>query len=168
MTWWIKTEDQPRMSLGSVGTLDARKCSEKGSNSARRGPARSGTLRCRRDEPRDSPQFAAMTSDGTLPALNDASDDTTPPSAPPLTSCSAQTDFVDDGAERTSTTTTTNDEACQKFEAIMAVCAIVGLVAITCVFVVAGAFVGTKNSDSATIFQRRLETYKILRGVSES
>ena len=50
----------------------------------------------------------------------------------------------------------------------MAVCAIVGLVAITCVFVVAGAFVGTKNSDSATIFQRRLETYKILRGVSES
>jgi hypothetical protein len=73
-------------------------------------------------------------------------------------------------SERTSVCTTNddNDEACQKFEAIMAVCAIVGLVAITCVFVVAGAFVGTKNSDSATIFQRRLETYKILRGVSES
>jgi hypothetical protein len=58
------------------------------------------------------------------------------------------------------------EEACQKFEAVMAVCAIVGLVAITCVFVVAGAFVDTK-SDSATIFQRRLETYKALRGVSE-
>ena len=37
-----------------------------------------------------------MTSDGALPAMNDASDDTTRPSAPPLTSCSAQTDFVDD------------------------------------------------------------------------
>lgn len=100
-----------------------------------------------------------MTSDGAL-TMNETSDDTTRPSAPPLTSCSAQTDFVDDDDD--------NDEACQKFEAIMAVCAIVGLVAITCVFVVAGAFVGTKNSDSATIFQRRLETYKILRGVSES
>jgi hypothetical protein len=107
-----------------------------------------------------------MTSDGTLPALNDASDDTTPPSAPPLTSCSAQTDFVDDecGARDVDVA---EEEACQKFEAVMAVCAIVGLVAITCVFVVAGAFVGTK-SDSATIFQRRLETYKVLRGVSKS
>ena len=124
------------------------------------------TLRCRRDEPRDSPQFATMTSDGAL-TMNETSDDTTRPSAPPLTSCSAQTDFVDDvGAFVVDDDD--NDEACQKFEAIMAVCAIVGLVAITCVFVVAGAFVGTKNSDSATIFQRRLETYKILRGVSES
>lgn len=124
------------------------------------------TLRCRRDEPRDSPQFATMTSDGAL-TMNETSDDTTRPSAPPLTSCSAQTDFVDDvGAYAAAADD--DDEACQKFEAIMAVCAIVGLVAITCVFVVAGAFVGTKNSDSATIFQRRLETYKILRGVSES
>lgn len=124
------------------------------------------TLRCRRDEPRDSPQFATMTSDGAL-TMNETSDDTTRPSAPPLTSCSAQTDFVDDVAAYVDDQDD-NDEACQKFEAIMAVCAIVGLVAITCVFVVAGAFVGTKNSDSATIFQRRLETYKILRGVSES
>tara|TARA_B110000003_G_scaffold213312_1_gene212360 strand:+ start:2247 stop:2576 length:330 start_codon:yes stop_codon:yes gene_type:complete len=109
-----------------------------------------------------------MTSDGAL-TMNETSDDTTRPSAPPLTSCSAQTDFVDDvGAYVDAATNDDNDEACQKFEAIMAVCAIVGLVAITCVFVVAGAFVGTKNSDSATIFQRRLETYKILRGVSES
>ena len=123
------------------------------------------TLRCRRDEPRDSPQFATMTSDGAL-TMNETSDDTTRPSAPPLTSCSAQTDFVDDVGAFVDDDD--NDEACQKFEAIMAVCAIVGLVAITCVFVVAGAFVGTKNSDSATIFQRRLETYKILRGVSES
>lgn len=124
------------------------------------------TLRCRRDEPRDSPQFATMTSDGAL-TMNETSDDTTRPSAPPLTSCSAQTDFVDDVGAYVYDDDD-NDEACQKFEAIMAVCAIVGLVAITCVFVVAGAFVGTKNSDSATIFQRRLETYKILRGVSES
>jgi len=124
------------------------------------------TLRCRRDEPRDSPQFATMTSDGAL-TMNETSDDTTRPSAPPLTSCSAQTDFVDDVGACVDDQDD-NDEACQKFEAIMAVCAIVGLVAITCVFVVAGAFVGTKNSDSATIFQRRLETYKILRGVSES
>lgn len=124
------------------------------------------TLRCRRDEPRDSPQFATMTSDGAL-TMNETSDDTTRPSAPPLTSCSAQTDFVDDVGASVDDDDD-NDEACQKFEAIMAVCAIVGLVAITCVFVVAGAFVGTKNSDSATIFQRRLETYKILRGVSES
>jgi hypothetical protein len=114
-----------------------------------------------------------MTSDGAL-TMNETSDDTTRPSAPPLTSCSAQTDFVDDvGAYDDDVGAyddddDDNDEACQKFEAIMAVCAIVGLVAITCVFVVAGAFVGTKNSDSATIFQRRLETYKILRGVSES
>jgi len=106
-----------------------------------------------------------MTSDGAL-TINETSDDTTLPSAPPLTSCSAQTDFVDDVGAYVDQDD--NDEACQKFEAIMAVCAIVGLVAITCVFVVAGAFVGTKNSDSATIFQRRLETYKILRGVSES
>lgn len=125
------------------------------------------TLRCRRDEPRDSPQFATMTSDGAL-TMNETSDDTTRPSAPPLTSCSAQTDFVDDVGAYVDDDQDDNDEACQKFEAIMAVCAIVGLVAITCVFVVAGAFVGTKNSDSATIFQRRLETYKILRGVSES
>lgn len=124
------------------------------------------TLRCRRDEPRDSPQFATMTSDGAL-TMNETSDDTTRPSAPPLTSCSAQTDFVDDVGAYVDDDDD-DDEACQKFEAIMAVCAIVGLVAITCVFVVAGAFVGTKNSDSATIFQRRLETYKILRGVSES
>lgn len=124
------------------------------------------TLRCRRDEPRDSPQFATMTSDGAL-TMNETSDDTTRPSAPPLTSCSAQTDFVDDVGAYVDDDDD-EDEACQKFEAIMAVCAIVGLVAITCVFVVAGAFVGTKNSDSATIFQRRLETYKILRGVSES
>lgn len=124
------------------------------------------TLRCRRDEPRDSPQFATMTSDGAL-TMNETSDDTTRPSAPPLTSCSAQTDFVDDVGAFVDDDDD-DDEACQKFEAIMAVCAIVGLVAITCVFVVAGAFVGTKNSDSATIFQRRLETYKILRGVSES
>ena len=111
-----------------------------------------------------------MTSDGAL-TMNETSDDTTRPSAPPLTSCSAQTDFVDDVVDARSDVVDDdddNDEACQKFEAIMAVCAIVGLVAITCVFVVAGAFVGTKNSDSATIFQRRLETYKILRGVSES
>jgi hypothetical protein len=110
-----------------------------------------------------------MTSDGAL-TMNETSDDTTRPSAPPLTSCSAQTDFVDDVGAYVDAATETDDddEACQKFEAIMAVCAIVGLVAITCVFVVAGAFVGTKNSDSATIFQRRLETYKILRGVSES
>ena len=107
-----------------------------------------------------------MTSDGAL-TMNETSDDTTRPSAPPLTSCSAQTDFVDDVGAYVYDDVD-NDEACQKFEAIMAVCAIVGLVAITCVFVVAGAFVGTKNSDSATIFQRRLETYKILRGVSES
>jgi|Transcript_659 hypothetical protein len=107
-----------------------------------------------------------MTSDGAL-TMNETSDDTTRPSAPPLTSCSAQTDFVDDVGAYVDDDDD-NDEACQKFEAIMAVCAIVGLVAITCVFVVAGAFVGTKNSDSATIFQRRLETYKILRGVSES
>ena len=77
MTCWIKTEDQPRMSLTSVGTLDARKCSEKGRNSARRGPVSHRTLRCRRDEPRDSPQFAAMTSDGAL-TMNETSDDTTP------------------------------------------------------------------------------------------
>lgn len=110
-----------------------------------------------------------MTSDGAL-TMNETSDDTTRPSAPPLTSCSAQTDFVDDVGAYVDDQDDQddNDEACQKFEAIMAVCAIVGLVAITCVFVVAGAFVGTKNSDSATIFQRRLETYKILRGVSES
>ena len=107
-----------------------------------------------------------MTSDGAL-TMNETSDDTTRPSAPPLTSCSAQTDFVDDVGAYVDDDDD-NDEACQKFEAIMAVCAIVGLVAITCVFVVAGAFVGTKNSDSATIFQMRLETYKILRGVSES
>ena len=104
-----------------------------------------------------------MTSDGAL-TMNETSDDTTRPSAPPLTSCSAQTDFVDYVGAHVDDV----DEACQKFEAIMAVCAIVGLVAITCVFVVAGAFVGTKNSDSATIFQKRLETYKVLRGVSES
>jgi len=107
-----------------------------------------------------------MTSTGAL-TLNDASDGTMPPSAPPLTCVSAQTDFTfeldDDEVDEYADA----EEICQKFETVMAVCAIVGLVAITCVFVVADAFAGT-NPDTKTTFQRRLETYKVLRGISDS
>lgn len=78
------------------------------------------------------------------------------PSAPPLASCSSQTDFDD----------IEQDEASVAFEWTTAIVALVAIVAILC-FAIASGLDDARASARASVFQRRLVLYRSLRGVND-
>ena len=86
-----------------------------------------------------------------------------PPSAPPLASCETETGEIETDSRDDSED---EDEDDAVFEWTMAIIAIVGFVAIACVFVVVGVFV-TDDADES-VLKRRLDTFMLIRGVAKN
>lgn len=78
------------------------------------------------------------------------------PSAPPLASCSSQTDFDD----------VDQDNTIPAFEWATSIVTLVVIVAIVC-FVIASGLDDVSTSARASVFQQRLIIYRLLRGVND-
>lgn len=87
------------------------------------------------------------------------------PSAPPLASCSSQTDF-DDIEQDEASVAFFECEASVAFEWTTAIVALVAIVAILC-FAIASGLDDARASARASVFQRRLVLYRSLRGVND-
>jgi uncharacterized protein YqhQ len=94
---------------------------------------------------------------------HDAAECPRPSSAPPLASCETETGEIETDSRDDSED---EDDAVAVFEWTMAIIAIVGFVAIACVFVVVGVFV-TDDADES-VLKRRLDTFMLIRGVAKN